>query len=104
MTTFNTATTLTGEAYAATITIDASDLKDERTAILFNTTTAEADVKATIAAGSLGDSSVGNLEVDIASVGYVAVSLESARFKNADGNYVITLSSTATIEGDVLVV
>jgi hypothetical protein len=76
-------------------TLDISDVKDEKFVVLIaNGSTTEGT--ATFAAGAYGDASVGDLEVTVPASGNVAVTLESARFKDSDGALGVTVSGATS--------
>ena len=75
--------------------LDISDMKDDRLAIRIYGGSGD-DWQCTFKAGDLSDSSIGDLEVDIASTEIKVITLESARFKDTDEYILIDAATTAT--------
>ena len=80
-------------AAAGSDTIDASNLKDHSLLIMIENGTTDTEATVTIAAGAGSESTLGALAVTVAASATKVVTLEGARFKDADGDISVAVAS-----------
>jgi ethanolamine utilization microcompartment shell protein EutS len=104
--TLNGSVAITKDAFDTTEghEIDVSDYKSEKLVVLIETTnteTADFNIKAGVGAQSV----IGDLTVTRAAEGIVALDLETARFKNADGKILIDITTGGTpVAGSIMAI
>lgn len=84
-----TATTI---AAAGDDTIDASNLKDDKLLIMIKNGTTDTEATVTISAGAGSESTQGDLAVAVAASATKVLTVEGARFKDADGDITIEVA------------
>lgn len=100
---YNTGYASTGDAIDLTNdhVIDISEIKDENLLIVIENATAIVGTATLLASDVYSEASVGDLVLAIGANAVVAVAVESARFKDSDGNINLDMASAGALTGRI---